>query len=79
MFKASAVAYMTLVNDIPNGGSVPHPCVKATWLGVGHESQYGTGARNLFGADVDPLVRSKCRKSRTVGASMRQWFSINMP
>jgi len=36
--------------EIPNGASVPNPCVpNTTWPGVGHQASGGAGPRNPFG------------------------------
>jgi len=47
---ATALAFRTFREEIPNGASVPDPCGSADgWPGVGHKYQYGSGERNPFG------------------------------
>ena len=46
----SCVGYKIYQDEIPNGGSVPHPCKpNYIWRGVGHRNVLGGGDRNPFG------------------------------
>ena len=43
-------AYPSFTSYLPNGDSVPHPCIPgSTWNGVGHELVQGQGPLNPFG------------------------------
>ncbi|XP_033758420.1 temptin-like [Pecten maximus] len=47
---STCLGKMPYTNQIPNGHSVPNPCIPGTlWAGVGHTSPAGGGNKNLFG------------------------------
>lgn len=45
-----SLGYKIYQDEVPNGGSVPHPCKpNYIWQGAGHQGVSGGGARNPFG------------------------------
>ena len=54
VFAGQCLAYPSFRSAIPNGDSVPHPCIPgSTWNGVGHELVQGQGPLNPFGRNFD--------------------------
>ena len=50
-------------DNIPNGHAVVHPCTKQSWMGVGHQSQYGSGTLNPFGEAFKATDYVSCTSS----------------
>ena len=65
---SAVLGYKSYQNQLPNGGSVPHPCKpNYIWQGVGHRNVQGGGDRNPFGAAFEaagyvstPLLHKCC-------------------